>query len=130
MHEVKIDRDHKLIDVHLSGFLSPTDADALAADVRDSIQRLNAGRGEHVTLYDVAKVLIAPGVTIALLQGIFSDPSFRPFMAKRVAFVTRSALGRLQLQRICEGRDHFGIFDDRDSALEFLLATVPVSGQA
>lgn len=125
MHEVKIDRHRKLIDVRLAGFLSPVDADALAADVRDAIQRLNAGRGEHVTLYDVARVQIAPAATIALLKGIFRDPTFRPYLARRVGFITHSALGRMQLQRICEDRENFGIFGDRESALGFLLAPVP-----
>ena len=78
--------------------------------------------GQHLTLYDVARVQIASKQTMAVMLGIFGNPAFRELWAKRVAFCTGSALGRLQLQRLRDVREDIGIFEDRAAALAWLLA--------
>ncbi len=54
--------------------------------------------------------------------GTFGNPAHRELWAKRVAFCTASALGRLQLQRTRDVREDIGIFEDRETALAWLLA--------
>ncbi|HEX8300597.1 hypothetical protein [Sphingomonas sp.] len=122
MHEVSVDHGRRLVDVRLAGFFSPQTASVAAEEVRAAIGSLGNVPGEHVTLYDVSEVQIAPGPTIELLQETFRNPAYRHLLAKRVAFVTPSALARLQLQRVRQDREDIAIFDKRGAALDWLLA--------
>jgi len=122
LHSVTIDRTRNLIEVRLKGFFSPEDAGWMGEEVREAIRTLGTAAGQHVTLYDVSKVKIASKPTIAMMIGVFGNPVFRDLWARRVAFYSTSALGRLQLQRVCDVREDVGIFEDRPAALAWLLS--------
>jgi hypothetical protein len=122
VQHIHVDRARKLIDVRISGFVSPEDAGWLGEDVRDAIRTLGKGVGQHVTLYDVTGLGIAPGPTIEMVKSMFAHPDVRPLWARKVAIVTASALSRLQMQRLREARSDIAIFDDREEALDWLLA--------
>jgi hypothetical protein len=122
VHSITLDRARNLVEVRLSGFFAPEDAAKAGEDVRAAIRSLGAGAGQHLTLYDVGEVQIAPGPTMELLASIFGNPEYQPLFAKRVAFVTPSALARLQLQRLRQARADIGIYDTRANALGWLLS--------
>jgi len=122
VHEVSVDKPHKLVAVRLSGFFQPEDLPAIADDVHDAIRGLGDSAGQHLTLYDVTAAQISPGTTMAMLGAIFADPDTRGLWARKVAFVTPSALARMQAQRLREVRPDIGLFEDRAAALAWLLA--------
>lgn len=121
-HSVEIDRDRKLIDVRLSGPLSPEDVGWIGEDVRVAIGSLGRDVGSHVTLYDASDVPVVPTATIDLMLETFDHPEVRAIWARKVAFVVSTALGRMQVRRLQQVRADFGIFDDREEALAWLFA--------
>jgi hypothetical protein len=122
LHSVTLDPARNLIEVTLTGFFSGEDAGWIAEEVLNTIRSLGDAMGQHVTLYDVSKVQIASKQTMAVLNGTFANPEHRQYWAKRVAFCTASTLGRMQLQRTREVRPDIEIFEDRETALAWLLA--------
>jgi hypothetical protein len=122
MHNVSVDRIHQLVTVRLSGFFQPEDLPAVAKDVHDAIRGLGERAGQHLTLYDVSEAQISPAATMDMLRKIFANPATRELWARKVAFVTPSALARMQAQRLREARPDIGIFENRTGALAWLLA--------
>jgi hypothetical protein len=120
--DIHIDRARRLVDVRVSGFVTAEDASWLGEDVRAAIRTLGDDVGQHVTLYDVSDVGVAPGATVDIVKGMFAHPQVRPLWARRVAIVARSALSRLQLQRLREARSDIAIFENREAALDWLFA--------
>ena len=121
MHAVRVDPVRKLIDVKLTGFFEAEQVAPVAIAVRDAIRSLGAAAGQHCTLYDVGEADISPGPTITAIAAAFADPAFHAIRAKRVAFVSASALARIQIQRLRSGREDIAIFADREAALAWLL---------
>lgn len=119
---IHLDRTNKLVDVRLSGFFTAEDAVWTGEELRAAILALGGAPGEHVTLYDATAMSVAPNETIEAVKAMFAHPEVRRIWARKVAIVTGSALGRLQMQRIREARADIAIFDDRDAALDWLLA--------
>lgn len=113
------------MDVRLSGFFTPEDARTAITDIRTAIRSLGGTVGQHVTLYDVTDVQIAPGSTVELLQQAFGEQEARELWARRVAYCTPSALARMQMARLRTVRPDIGIFADRASALAWLLSSDP-----
>ncbi|UZK65676.1 hypothetical protein [Sphingomonas sp. M1-B02] len=121
MQTINVDRARKLVDVRLTGFLSPEDVAWTGEEVRAAIRTLGDDVGKHVTLYDVSEIQVAPAATVEALQRTFTNPTVRTMWARKVAFVTPSALTRLQVQRLREAREDIGIFENRAQAIEWLL---------
>jgi hypothetical protein len=121
-HSVTVDPGRLLVDVRLRGLVSPEDASWIAEDVRAAVRSLGDKVGQHVTLYDASQVPVVPPATIEMIQATWSNPAVRALWARKVAYVASSALGRMQVQRLREARADIAIFDDRETALEWLLA--------
>jgi hypothetical protein len=121
-HKVTLDPVTRLLIVEMSGLVSPEDAGWIGEEVRAAIRSLGEHVGSHVTLYDVAGVPVVPPATVALLQHTFSNPAVRALWARKVAFVVGTALARMQVQRLKEVREDIGVFDDRQAAIDWLLA--------
>lgn len=122
MQNICIDRVHNLIEVQASGFFDPERAQAAGEEVRLAIVSLGDAAGKHLTLYDVSNVDISPATTIELLQRTFANPAYRALWARKVAFFTPSALGRMQLARLRKSREDIAVFDNRQAALDWLLS--------
>lgn len=122
LQTIHVDHARKLVDVRVSGLVTAENAGPMSEEVYAAIRSLGAGPGEHLTLYDVSKLSVAPAQTIELVKALFLRPDVRPLWAKKVAIVTGSALGRMQMQRVREVRDDITLFPDRDAAIEWLLA--------
>lgn len=120
-HWITVDRARKLVDLRLEGLLSPEDVAWIGEEVRAAILALGDDVGKHVTLYDASGVQVVPQATVELLKHTFDNPAVRALWARKVAFVVTTALARLQVQRLKEIRPDVGIFDDRETAIAWLL---------
>ena len=121
-HSIHIDHARKLVDVRMAGFYTAEDLSWAGEDVRAAINTLGDDAGQHVTLYDVSDVQVAPQATVEALKETLANPVVRRMWARKVAYVTPSALGRLQLLRLREVRPDIEVFEDRETALAWLLA--------
>ena len=121
-HSIHVDHARKLIDVRLRGFLTPEDSGWVGEEVRAAIRTLGDDVGSHVTLYDVTEMQVAPGETIEAVQRSFAHPAVRPLWARKVAVVTGSVLGRMQMQRLRRARPDIELFDDREAAMDWLFS--------
>jgi hypothetical protein len=120
-HQIRFDPASKLLELQLAGLVSPEDAAWIGEELRGVIRSLGADVGQHVTLYDISGVQVVPPATVELLKETFANPAVRMLWARRVAFVVATALARLQVQRLKEAREDIAIFDDRESAIAWLL---------
>lgn len=121
MYSIDIDRAHLLVDMRLSGFFTPELAAEATEALRAAVRSLGPAIGRHVTLYDATDLKVSPGATIEQVQAGFADPAIRPLWARRVAYCTRSALGRMQAVRLRAARPDIGVFATREEALAWLL---------
>ena len=119
---IHVDHANKLVDVRLSGFFSAEDVGWTGEELRAAVRTLGENIGAHVTLYDVSDALVAPPETVEALKQSFANPAVRPLWARKVAFCASSALVRMQLKRLQQVRADIGVFEDRASALKWLLA--------
>ena len=120
-HRIEVDRARKLLIVETRQILSPEDAAWIGEELRAAIRSFGDDVGQHVTLHDASGVPVVPPATIDLLRSTFDNPAVRELWARKVAFVVTTALARLQVQRIREIRPDIAVFDDRESALAWLL---------
>lgn len=120
-HSIEVDRERLLVDVRVRGFLPPEEAGWLGEEIRAAILTLGDAVGQHVTLYDVSEMPVAPQATLDQTIRTFGNPSVRPLWARKVAFCSPSALTRLQLGRLRSVRADFGIYATREDALAWLL---------
>lgn len=120
-HVIAIDHARLLVEVRLAGFFNPLQAAHATDEVRAAIRTLGDRVGQHVTLYDASGIDVAPAATVELLKGAYADPAIRHLWARRVAYVSPSALMRIQLKRLRAARADIGIFAEREAALDYLL---------
>ncbi|WP_425230303.1 hypothetical protein [Sphingomonas sp.] len=122
MHKVVVDRTHALVCMTADGFFGEADVEAAAADLHAAIRSLGDRAGRHVTLYDLAALKVAPTAVLAKFAHYFSDPSFAPLWACRVALVSTSPLVQLQMERVCAAKPNIRGFTGRREAIAWLLA--------
>lgn len=121
-HRIHVNPVRKLIEVKLTGLVTPEDAQWIGEEVRAAVRSLGPDVGQHVTLYDASEVPVVPAATITQLQQTWVNSEVRTLWARKVAYVVGSALGKLQASRLREARADIAVFDDRAEALEWLLA--------
>lgn len=124
MDEVAIDisRGGALVEVTLDGYFPPERAMRALHEVRRAIGALGDRAGNHVTLYTLSDEYIAPPETISLMQQAFIESLSMKIAARRVAYCAPSALQRMQLKRLREGRGDIEVFADREDAIAWLLS--------
>lgn len=121
-HEVKLDRERKLVELRMSGVVGPEEAAWIGEEFRAAIRELGDDIGNHLSLYDFSDVPVVPQATLEQLRATLTNPAVRQLWARKLAIVTSTALGRLQAQRVREVRPDIGLFDTREDALAWLLA--------
>ena len=122
MHKVVVDRSHAVVSVTAQGFFTERDLAAAAADLHAAIRSLGSRAGQHVTLFDLTSLHVAPPALIDQFARFHTDPAIAPLWARRVALVSRSALVTQQLERVSRAREGMRVFADRREALAWLLA--------
>lgn len=120
-HRIEVDRQRKLLIVEVSAVLSPEDAGWVGEELRAAIRTFGDEIGQHVTLYDVSRAPVVPAATIDHVQQTFDHPAVRALWARKVAFVTTTATGRMQAKRLQKVRPDFGIFAQRHAAIAWLM---------
>ena len=73
----------------------------------------------HMLLCNFSKSAIQPQEVIAMLQRVAVSVSLK---SRKVALYTDGKLARLQVKRIASVRDDMAVFDDRETALAWMLA--------
>lgn len=122
MFKVTIDRASRLVNVAFEGFFGIDVAVPAGIEVRKAIRDMGLGPGGHVTLFDVTKTQVVPPETFELVRGIYTDPEQKDVIARKVAWVTPSALLQMQLRRLCAYHPAMQVFDDRETAMTWLKA--------
>ncbi|MDG2533194.1 STAS/SEC14 domain-containing protein [Sphingomonas sp. HITSZ_GF] len=120
-HSIEVDLERKLLDLRIGGLVSPEDAAWIGEELRAAIRALGPDVGKHVTLYDASAVHVVPQETVELIKHTLDNPAVRQLWARKVAFVVHTALARLQVQRLREVRADIGVFDDRETAIAWLM---------
>lgn len=122
MNKVIVDRSHALVNVVADGFFGEEELTHGVQQLHAAIASLGHRAGHHVTLYDLLGLKVVHGPVLARFASYFSDPVYRPIWARRVAFLTTSALVLRQMSRVVQGRADMALFDRRVDAIAWLLA--------
>lgn len=121
-HRLEVDRPRKLVILEILTMLDPEDAAWVGEELREAVRSFGDEVGQHVTLYDGSAVPSLPTATIDLLQQTFDNPAVRAIWARKVAFVVKTATARMQVRRLQLVRPDFGLFEDREEAIAWLVA--------
>ena len=103
------------------GSLTPEDVAWIGEEIREAARSLG-GAGDHVTLYDLSGLQVAPAAAVDMIKETFSNPVVRNLWSRKLAVVASTALIRMQAQRVREVRPEMKICESREAALEWLLA--------
>jgi len=120
MYKLHIDRRRNLVEIAIVGFWRRQDVESFCTRLRLGLGALGASLGTHTILCDLTEAGVAPAEAIAALGGIFANPAFAGFKARRCAFFTPSALSRLQMNLLTGVREGIAVFEDRATALAWL----------
>lgn len=120
MYSVTVDRARNMVSMTASGFFTMPVLEAAAADLHRAIRSLGTLAGSHVTLYDYRGLNVVQQPVLERYGRYFTDEGMRALWARRVAFVTGSALLGMQLQRI--RRANMRVFADATEAKGWLTA--------
>lgn len=119
MHTIKTDLASGIIHVEASGFWTIEHIQAFLRDLeREARLVLSTGK-RHMLLCDFSRAAIQPQEVITALQELALNLTLK---SRKVAFYTNGKLARLQVKRIAAVRDDMAVFENRASALEWLLA--------
>lgn len=121
MNNVSVDQVRGLVRVTVKDFCTPETVDVLGGAVRAAVRSLGPAVGAHLTLYDVSAIPVAPPATIDALNATLARPDVMAVKARKVAFVTPSALSRIQLARVRSDGQAVAVFPDVRSAEAWLL---------
>lgn len=121
-HSIQVDHRRKLIDVRICGILMPEDVAWVGEEIREAVRSLGAAASQHVTLYDLTGLQVAPAAAVDMIRDTFSNPVVRQLWSRKLAVVAPTALIRMQAQRVREARPELVIVDNREAALAWLLA--------
>lgn len=122
MHKVVVNRAQALVSVTAEGFVDDAELAQAAADLHRAIRSLGDQVGRHVTLYDLSGLKVASPATLQRFASYWTDPAVAPLLARRVALVSGSPMVTLQLARVEKVRDTIRVFEDRRTAMAWLLA--------
>ena len=98
---ISVDRRFGIVRIAMRDFFTREDLDAFVEARRKAHEELGWPRNAHVTLNDVREMKIQAQEIVDEFQRILSDPQYR---SRRLAFVAKATLARLQLERGLAGR--------------------------
>lgn len=121
-----VDPLRKLLRVEMMGFFTLAAVADYAKQRRGAFDRLGCGPGEHVTLCDIQACHVSSQDVLSAFATALNDPMTR---ARRIAFLTDSALMRQQIRRMVDD-DRARCFENESAALAWLgeVAATPAAG--
>lgn len=122
MFKIILDRPGSLVFVRIRGFLEADDVASIIAETRKAGQSLGAGARPYDLLCDLTDTKVGSLAASDRFRDLINDDSTQHLWARRVAYVTPSALLRLQITPACARRPDIRIFDARRPALAWLQA--------
>ena len=122
MHTITTDLATGIIEVDASGFWTIEHVEEFLRDLDREGRRVLATGKRHMLLCNFSKSAIQPQEVIAMLQRVAVT---MPLKSRKVALYTDGKLARLQVKRIASVRDDMAVFDDRASALAWMLESAP-----
>ena len=120
MNAIQIDKANNRVMIRAAGFWLKQPVEHFCLQLRHTLPALGAGLGRHALICDLTESFVSPAETIEALKAIFTDPAHVRLRARHVAFVTRSALARLQLERLATARAGIRVFADEAAALDWV----------
>ena len=118
MHNITTDLGSGIIEVEASGFWTLAHVEGFLRDLDREARRVLSTGKRHMLLCDFTRAAIQSQEVIATLQATALTMSLK---SRKVALYTDGKLARLQVKRIASVRDDMAVFDDRESALAWLL---------
>ena len=119
MHSITTDLGSGIIEVEASGFWTIAHVEDFLRDLEREARRVLATGKRHMLLCNFSKSAIQPQEVITMLQRVAVS---MPLKSRRVALYTEGKLARLQVKRIASVREDMAVFDDRETALAWMLA--------
>jgi len=119
MHSITTDLGSGIIEVEASGFWTIAHVEDFLRDLEREGHRVLATGKRHMLLCNFSKSAIQPQEVITMLQRVAVS---MPLKSRRVALYTEGKLARLQVKRIASVREDMAVFDDRETALAWMLA--------
>ncbi len=127
MHTITTDLETGIIEVEASGFWTVPHVEGFLRDLEREARRVLATGKRHMLLGNFSQSAIQPQEVVAMLQRVALTI---PLKSRKVALFTNGKLARLQVKRIVAVRDDMAVFDDRASAMAWLLRDSPAHGDA
>ena len=115
---ISVDRRRGLVKIAMNGFFNADDLDAFVDARRAAHAALGWPRTSHFTLNDVSEMKIQAQDIVDRFQRVLADPEYR---SKRLAFLVKPTLARLQLERALAGRSDTRCFEDQEEAETWLF---------
>ena len=119
MHTITTDLDTGIIEVEASGFWTIPHVEGFLRDLDREARRVLATGKRHMLLGNFSRSAIQPQEVVAMLQRVALTI---PLKSRKVALFTDGKLARLQVKWIASVRDNMAVFDDRETALAWMLA--------
>lgn len=117
-YSISVDPTRDLVKIRLAGFFTEDAIARFLEDRRVAFQQLRCGRNQHLSLTDVRDMSIQTQGMVQSFHAILSDPAYR---SRRLGFIVKSTLARMQLKRAIGGRDA-EVFLDPVEAERWVLA--------
>ncbi len=127
MHTITTDLETSIIEVEASGFWTVPHVEGFLRDLEREARRVLATGKRHMLLGNFSQSAIQPQEVVAMLQRVALTI---PLKSRKVALFTDGKLARLQVKRIVAVRDDMAVFDDRTSAMAWLMGDAPAHGDA
>lgn len=119
MYSIRTDIAAGMIEVEVAGFWTVDEVKAFGHDVGEAARTIATTGASHVLLCDYSKAAIQSQEVVTAFQVLVL--SF-PHKSRKLALYTTGPFARMQARRVARLRDTMAVFDDRASALEWLLA--------
>ena len=119
MYAITTDDARHIVHIQISGFWSDDMLPPFAAELKQAVDSLRVGPGEHLILVDVSNVQIQSQTVVAAFQKLIVAG---PTRARRMALYTTQMLPRMQARRIAAVREEGAVFGSRTEAEDWLLA--------
>ncbi len=118
MHRIEVDPATGLVEITVEGFWDAAHVGDFARDLADATTRARSRGRPSIVLCDYTRAAIQPQEVVGALQRMVQAPVHR---SRRVALYTEGRLATMQARRVASVRDDVRVFDDRGSALAWLM---------